>query len=75
MDKNLKSDVQKAEAFNSLGNGIPSVVGTGNAKVFRYDHPESIKKHIKDLVRPGGSAKVIRGIKKLKAAAGNTAHW
>ena len=72
MDKNLKSDVQKAEAMNSLGKGIPSIVGTGNAKVFRYDSPESIKKHIKKLMSPGGLAKVIRGIKKLEIAAGET---
>ena len=71
MDKNLKSDVLKAEAANSLGNGIPSIVGTGNAEAFRYDNPESVKKHIKNLVRPGGSAKVIRGINKLKIAAGD----
>ena len=69
MEKNLKSDALKAEAINSLGNGIPSIVGTGNAKVFRYDCPETIKKHIKNLIRPGGSSKVIRGIKKLKIAA------
>ena len=71
MDKNLKSDVLKAEVVNSLGNGIPSIVGTGNAEAFRYDNPESVKKHIKNLVRPGGSAKVIRGINKLKIAAGD----
>ena len=72
MDKNLESHVQKAENINSLGKGIPSIVGTGNTKAFRYDSPESIKKHIKNLVSPGGSAKVIRGIKKLQTAAGDT---
>ena len=72
MEQNLKTDVLKAEAINSLGKGIPSIVWAGNAKVFRYDNPETVKKHIKKLVRNGGSAKVIRGIKMLKIAAGET---
>ena len=69
MEENLKPDAQKAEAEKSLGNGNPSIVGTGNATVFRYDNPETIKKHIKNLVRPGRSANVIRGIKRLELAA------
>ena len=72
MQENLNSDVQRAEALNSQGNdGISTSVGIGNSKLFRYDNIETVKKHINNVVRLGGSGKVIRGIKNLKIAAGD----
>ena len=73
MQENLNSDAQRAEALNSQGNdGISTSVGIGNSKLFRYDNIETVKKHINNVVRLGGSGKVIRGIKNLKIVAGET---
>ena len=70
MNSNLNSHAWMAEALNSKGQGVSTAVGYGNAEVFRYDDPESVKKHIDKLVHVGGFAKVISGIENLKKATG-----
>ena len=62
MNSNLNDDTRKAEAMYSEGHGMPTEVGFGNSKVFRYENLDTVKKHIKKLVQIGGSAKVIHGV-------------
>ena len=64
------SNAKIIEAINSAGKDIPSVVGTGTARVIRYENHEILKEHVAKLA--GGSSKLINGMTKLKIAAGDT---